>query len=89
MHRIDTAGHSGNKFVDSDPAAGTPGTVVDDEWLNAVQEELANFIERNGVVLDKAKRDQLLAAQHRIVDSQTEVLYQRVVIDGVPMLEEV
>lgn len=62
MHRIDTADNVGNLFSDGDPAAGIPGTIVDDEWFNAVQEEIAGVIEAAGIVLDKATRTQLRAA---------------------------
>lgn len=41
MHRIDTEGHSSNLFQDST----VPKTVVNDDWLNAVQEEIANAVE--------------------------------------------
>src|SRR5688572_9132563 len=40
MHRVDTEGHSSNLFQDS----SLPRTIVDDDILNAFQEELANTV---------------------------------------------
>lgn len=44
MHLIDTAGHVANNFSDGDPGVPTPGTVVDDNWLNMVGRELYNIV---------------------------------------------
>jgi hypothetical protein len=49
-------------FSDGDPGTGTPGTVVDDDWLNAVQEEIAAVIEHAGITLTKGHNDQLSTA---------------------------
>lgn len=57
MHRIDGLDHVGNLFSDV-----TPATVVTDDWLNAVQEELALLLEGMGVTLVKGTNNQLLAA---------------------------
>jgi hypothetical protein len=46
-------------FYKGNPGTGTPATIVDDDWCNAVQEELCNAITGFGVTLDKTKRDQL------------------------------
>ncbi|MDT4329752.1 hypothetical protein RPD76_07510 [Methylomonas sp. MV1] len=62
MHRIDGAGHVGHMFVAEDVATSRPPTEVTDSWLNAVQEEIAAFIEWSGLVLDKAANNQLLNA---------------------------
>lgn len=53
MQRI--SGYSaapGNLFRNEDVQAGLPGTIIDAAWLNAVQEEIAQLIERGGGVLD-------------------------------------
>jgi hypothetical protein len=60
MHRTDAARNVANLFVDKDIGAGTRGTVVDADWLNAVQEELCNFIEDLGGTLVKGTNTQLL-----------------------------
>ena len=59
MHRIDEATAVNGLFTDGDPQLGTPGTVVDADWLNAVQEEIANVIEAAGEELVKADNTQL------------------------------
>ncbi len=65
MHRIDTPSASANAngtgragFTDGDPGT-TPRTIVDDDWLNAVQEEPATVIERSGQTLIKVNKSQL------------------------------
>lgn len=67
MHRIDTPGHSGNLFQDKDPVAGIPGTIVDDEWLNSVQEELVKLVEQAGETLNKADRNQVVGVVPLII----------------------
>lgn len=63
MHRIDGANPGpGNTFVEGDVQAGTPRTQITDDWLNAVQEELAATIEGAGLALSKPSNAQLLAA---------------------------
>lgn len=60
-HRVDTAGNVAGMFADKVPGVSA-GTVVDDEWLNAVQEEYIEPIDLAGDTLDKTKRDQLASA---------------------------
>ena len=52
-------------FSDGVPEQGKQATVIDAEWLNAVQEEIAQFIELAGITLDGSNphqlRDALLA----------------------------
>ena len=63
MHRIDDEGATPqNGFTDGDVQSGTEATTVGEDWLNAVQEEIANVIEAAGIVLDKANNGQLLQA---------------------------
>lgn len=63
MHRIDGAAAApGGLFTEGDPNVGTPATVVTDDWLNAVQEEIAGVIEGSGTSLSKPSNAQLLAA---------------------------
>lgn len=63
MHRIDTAGSTvDNKFTDGDPQTATQATVVDDDFMNTVQEELAHVIEQAGIVLSKPDQTQLYQA---------------------------
>lgn len=63
MHRIDASGHSSNLFTDGNPSGGIEATVVDDDWLNAVQEEIVNAIlTRAGITLVKGTNTQLATA---------------------------
>jgi hypothetical protein len=44
---------------------GPPGTALEEDWLNAIQEEICNVIEDAGITLKTAStetRNQLLAA---------------------------
>ncbi len=50
------------RFHPGDPSIGRLPTKVPAEWLNAVQEEIANVIESRGVALDPAKSNQLFEA---------------------------
>lgn len=53
-------------FTKGDPNAAIPATRVTQDWANAVQEELANAIEGNGLTLDKGDRKQLQKALGRL-----------------------
>lgn len=57
MHRIDGADNVANHFDE-----GPPGTVITDDWLNDVQETLANYIESVGITLVKGTYTQLTSA---------------------------
>lgn len=61
MHRIDGAGHDNHAWVAEDPAANRPPTEITAEWMNAVQEEIANVIEAVEP-LNKANNTQLRQA---------------------------
>ena len=66
MHRTESTGATAtNQFTNGNPATGVPPTQLDDDWLNAVQEELSGVILAAGLALEtKATdtHDQLLAA---------------------------
>lgn len=64
MHRPDTAGATaGGQFTDGNPSLGVPPTLVGQDWLNAVLNELENTIrEGAGTALVKANNKQLLGA---------------------------
>ncbi len=74
MHRIDTPtaqtdkfGAGKNGFTRGNPQTGVPATALDDDYFDAIQEELAGIVEAAGIVLDKSNRAQVLAAiQHLI-----------------------
>lgn len=63
MFRIDSEGATADKkFTDGNPSIPIPATEVSDDWLNAVQEELAAIVEDTGMELDKADNSQVLTA---------------------------
>lgn len=74
MHRIDHATKDVDLFGSGKDGftEGTPGTeaatVVTDDWLNGVQEELISPIEAVGIDLVKGTRNQLLDAMQRMFD---------------------
>lgn len=52
MHRTEGLYNDGGLFAD-----GPPGTRIEQEWLNAVQEEIAYVIEQNNIALKTASDD--------------------------------
>jgi len=46
-------------FTEGNPSTGVPATKVTEEWLNAIQEEIAHAIESLGGTLDKTDSNQL------------------------------
>jgi hypothetical protein len=59
MHRIDADGHVGNMFDEGDPGIPTPPTMVDEAWLNMVQEELVALPVDASIALVKGTNTQL------------------------------
>lgn len=53
-------------FTNGDPLTGEQATVVDADWMSAVQEEIAYVIEISGLVLSKTDRTQLYQALTRL-----------------------
>lgn len=63
MHRIDGPGATvDNKFTDGDPVGGVQATLVTDDWLNDVQEELMSVLTAGGITPVKGTQDQVLKA---------------------------
>lgn len=74
MHRIDTPtaqtdkfGAGKNGFTRGNPQTGVPATALDDDYFDAIQEEIAGVIESTGAPLNKNNRAQLLAAINAII----------------------
>lgn len=68
MHRIDSPGATiDNLFTEGNPSLSIPATEVSDDWLNDVQEELANLIENQGITLVKGQQDQLETAVNSLI----------------------
>lgn len=62
MHKIDGAGHVNNEFVIEDLATNRPPTEITAEWLNTIQNEIANVVLDVPAALEKNNNSQLLAA---------------------------
>jgi hypothetical protein len=63
MHRIDEpSATADNLFTEGSPTGGVPATVVSDDWLNDLQENVCRAIEQAGITLVKGDYSQLGAA---------------------------
>ena len=75
MHRIDNSTSVGSiptpdpvgpnpnsYFTKGNPGLGVPATIVEQDWANAVQEEICYVIEQASLTLSKADRTQLKQA---------------------------
>jgi len=61
MHRIDGPGATvDNKFTDGDPVGGVQATMVTDDWLNDVQENIMSVLVAAGVAPTKGRAADLL-----------------------------
>lgn len=68
MHRIDGPGATvDNKFTDGDPVGGIQATLVTDDWLNDVQENIMAVLDAASVAPVKGQIDQLLLAIRGVV----------------------
>ncbi|WAT26721.1 hypothetical protein [Pseudomonas sp. GXZC] len=71
MHRIDGPGATvDGKFTEGDPVGGIQATVVTDDWLNAVQEEIIGVLTAAGVEPVKGTQNQLALAIAKIAQGQ-------------------
>lgn len=74
MHKIDHSTAQEGRFVDGNPAAGTPATVLTSKWANSTQEEIINVITSRGIKLDttpdKSQNNQLLLAINDILQKK-------------------
>lgn len=63
MHRIDGPGATvDNKFTDGDPVGGVQATLVTDDWLNDVQENVMAVLAAGGVTPTKGRAADLVDA---------------------------
>lgn len=63
MHRIDTPSATAeHTFTEGSPTGGVPATVVSDDWLNDLQENVCRAVEAAGITLSKGDYNQLLNA---------------------------
>jgi hypothetical protein len=54
-------------FQEGNPLTGVDATIVDEDWANAIQEELVAIVLAAGLSLDKANRGQVLAAIRSLI----------------------
>ena len=74
MHRIDhETATSDHKFTEGNPTIPVPATVVTDDWLNAVQEELVAVITGAGLELEKSDNTQLWQAIGQIISTKAPI----------------
>ena len=75
MHRIDGPGATADdKFTEGDPVAAVPATVVTDDWLNDVQEELISILAAAGIDPVKGTQNQVLAAINSLIANSSNDL---------------
>jgi hypothetical protein len=78
MHKIDSAGATiDNKFTVGNPGTGTPATVLDADWLNAVQEEMISVLAAGSVTPAKGTWTQLRDAMQYLIDIRTATLQNK------------
>lgn len=100
MHRIDgPTAAPGGFFTEGDPVGGVPATIVSDDWMNDVQENIIAVLTAAGITPVKGTYSQLLAAlpvvaghgQCRLsVGSTTTLLLlpfngRNVIVNGIPL----
>ncbi len=78
MHRIDSPGAVAviptpdavggivGYWFKGNPSLGQPATEMDQDWFNAIQEEIGGVIEYAGITLDKTQRTLLLQAIQKL-----------------------
>ena len=76
MHRIDGPGATvDGKFTEGDPAGGVQATVVTDDFLNDIQEELISVLAAAGVTPVKGTQDQVLQAIYKLAQNQKSTAF--------------
>jgi len=81
MHRIDGPGATVDSlWTAGNPFGGVPATTFTPEWLNDVQESIAQAIETAGITLVKGQGDQLALAVIAITEAQVNLLTGREII---------
>lgn len=70
MHRIDGPGATVNHlFTDGDPVSGTQATIVTDDWLNDLQENVISVLIAAGVTPVKGRSSDLLDSLRKLSTS--------------------
>lgn len=74
---VPSVGLVGGKFVDEDPLAGTPGSLIPAQWGNAVTEEILNVISAAGMSPSEVNNAQMIAAI-RLINTAGSLLNLRI-----------
>lgn len=83
MHRIDTpTADENNRFIIGDPQTAVPATDLSADWFNDVQENLAQFIEAQGIVLAKGNWAQLTLAINAASSTFSEVTPKKTILNS-------
>lgn len=69
---VPSVGLVDGKFVDEDPVAGTPGSLIPAQWGNAVTEEVLNVVLQAGLTPEEDDNTQLKTAIGLIIDSSNQ-----------------
>ena len=85
MHLIDGAGHVNNQFVSEDVATGRPPTEITNDWMNAIQNEIANFILSAGMNLIKSNNTQLRDGTIHYAGKVWNIVANQEVLAAVPL----
>ncbi|MBC3775109.1 phage tail protein [Pseudomonas sp. SWRI99] len=59
---VPSVGLVNGQFVDEDPVAGTPGSLIPAAWGNGVTQEILSVVQAAGIAPNEASNNQLLAA---------------------------
>lgn len=71
---IPSVGLVNGKFVDENPVAGTPGSLIPSAWGNSVTQEMLNVITAGGMVPAEADLSQLLKAMKLLMAKASPML---------------
>jgi hypothetical protein len=78
MHKIDSAGATiDNKFTEGNSGTGTPATVLDAAWLNAVQEEMISVLAAGAITPAKGTWTQLRDAINYMLNMQSGTMQNK------------
>lgn len=59
---VPSVGLVNGQFVDEDPIAGKPGSLIPATWGNSVTQEILNVVQAAGLTPNESSNNQLLAA---------------------------
>ncbi|WP_256672522.1 hypothetical protein [Pseudomonas sp. C1C7] len=69
---VPSAGLVNGRFVDEDPVAGTPGSLIPASWGNGVTDEIRGVIAGAGMVAAESNNTQLLEAINKLMSTSAQ-----------------